>query len=58
MLENPIGTNMALIEGSGGALDRTTYGQHILLEPVSDEVLPDSETRRRAVRMYKTTNST
>jgi hypothetical protein len=47
---------MALIEGSGGALDQTTYG-HILLEPVS-EVLPDSETRRSAVRMYKTTNST
>jgi hypothetical protein len=48
MLENPIGTNTALIEGSGGALDRKTYG-HILLEPVS-EVLPDSETRRRAVQ--------
>ena len=48
MLENPTGTNAALIEGSGGAVDRIS-NSHILLKPVND-VLPDSVTRRRAVQ--------
>jgi hypothetical protein len=49
MLENPAGTNAALIEGSGGRSDPKISGP-IIVEP-SNEVLPDSSIGKHAVQI-------